>query len=75
MQHSIGELKSSVDRLVTEGDKHGTKIDELRHQASFIKGGIAVGVILISVFIAIASFFLTEKWDAVIQALRAASKP
>ena len=57
----IGKLTASVNRLVDDVRSHGGKIDDLRHQASFVKGAIYIGVILVGAFIAIASFVLTAK--------------
>jgi hypothetical protein len=67
----IGKLTANVDHLIADIKSQGTKIDELRHQSSYIKGGIAVGTVLISAFIALAAFFLSSKWDALIAALKA----
>jgi hypothetical protein len=75
MHKSIGELSAKTDRLIADVSGQSKQIDGLRHQASFIKGGLAVGVIMIGIFITIASFFLSSKWDAVMQALRAVAKP
>ena len=70
----IGKLTTAVDRLIEDTKSHGDKIDALRIQAAYIKGGIAVGVLLIGLFITAASFFLSEKWGAVVEAVNAASK-
>lgn len=70
----IGKLTAKVDRLVDDVSKHGQKIENLNHQASYLRGWIAAAVVLIGVFIAIGSFFLNSKWSAVIQVLNAASK-
>jgi hypothetical protein len=75
MHKSIGELTAKTDRLIADVDGQSAKIDGLRHQATFIKGGLAVGIFLIGAFITIASFFLSAKWDAVMQAIRATAKP
>jgi hypothetical protein len=70
----VGKLTANVDRLIADVKTQGEKLNAIQHQASFIKGGIAVSVILIGVFIAISSFFLSARWDAAIQALRAIAK-
>lgn len=70
----IGKLTANVDRLISDVKSHGEKLDTIRHQASYIKGGMAVSVVLIGIFITVASFFLSAKWDAAIQALRALAK-
>ena len=70
----VGKLSANVERLIADIKSQGEKLDAVRHQASYIKGGLAVGIVLIGGFIAIASFFLSSKWDAVLQALRAAAK-
>ena len=71
MQHSLGELNANVARLVADSRSHGEKIDGLRHQASYIKGGLAVAVVLLGAFSTIASFVLSAKWEAVTKALEA----
>jgi hypothetical protein len=70
----IGKLTANVDRLIQDVKGQGDKIDTLRQQASYIKGGIAVAVLLIGGFIWIASSFLDHKWDAAINSLAAFAK-
>ena len=38
----IGELMTKVDSLIGTVDKHGDKIDDLRHKVSFVKGAMWV---------------------------------
>jgi len=40
--HEIGKLTAKVDRLIDDVDKHGDKIDGVRHQVSFVKGAVWV---------------------------------
>lgn len=70
----IGKLTASVNRLLDDVKSQGSKIDDLRHQAPFVKGAIYIGVLLVGVFITIASFFLSAKWDAAVQAIRSVTK-
>ena len=74
VMHEIGKLSANVDRLIADVSAQGEKIDELRHQATFVKGGLYVGIPLISIFIAAATFFLSSKWDAVLTAIKAVSR-
>jgi hypothetical protein len=53
--HEIGKLTTKVDRLIEDVDKHGDKIDAVRHQVSFVKGAFWV----FSGLIAIATIGLT----------------
>lgn len=69
----IGRLASKVDRLIDDVNKQDEKLDKLLHQSTYIKGFIAAGVVLVSAFIWIASVFLSEKWNAAVEALRAVS--
>ena len=68
--HEVGKLTANVDRLIADVKSQGDKIDDVRHHISFLKGAVWVALPLIGAFIAIASFFLNAKWDAVGQALR-----
>ena len=70
----VGRLTAAVDRLISDVRAFGEKVDALRQQASFVKGGLAISAILVTAFIAVATFFLSAKWDATIQALKALSK-
>lgn len=72
--HDVGRLTANVDRLIADVQSQGAKLDELRHQATFIKGGMAVAVVLIGAFIGIASIFLSAKWDAAVAVIRALNK-
>lgn len=74
VMHEVGRLTANVERLIADVQAQGSKIDELRQQASYIKGGMAVAVILIGAFIWIASTFLSAKWDAAVAVLRALDK-
>ena len=70
----IAKLTASVERLTADVTVQGNKIDALRHQAAFFKGWITAAVLLIGAFIWVASFFLSAKWDAAIQAFKAIAK-
>lgn len=70
----IGKLTSKVDRLIHDVDKQDEKLDKLLHQSSYIKGAIAIGVALTGIFVWVASQFLSTRWDAAVEALRAISK-
>lgn len=74
VMHEVGRLSANVERLIADVQSQGTKLDELRHQATFIKGGMAVAVALIGAFIWIASIFLSAKWDAAVAVMRTLNK-
>ena len=40
--HEIGKLTAKVDRLIDDVERHGDKIDAVRHQVTFVKGAIWV---------------------------------
>lgn len=67
----IGKLTAKVDRLVDDVGSHGDKIDDLKHQSSFVKGVVAASTAFLTLIIGLATFFLSQKWDAAIQALSA----
>ena len=57
----IGKLTTQVQRLITDTSKHGDKIDEVRHQISFVKGALWVIGGLLVIFGAISVWYLKEK--------------
>ena len=74
MHKTVGEQSANIQRLITDVHGQGDKIDALRHQASFIKGGLAASVFFITVIIGIASWILNAKWDALLLAMKALAK-
>lgn len=74
MKGSHHELIAKVDRLISDVKSQGEKLDDLRHQASFIKGGIAASVFFVTVIVAVATFILNAKWDALLAAMKALTK-
>jgi hypothetical protein len=74
MQKSVGQLNANVERLIADSKSQGEKIDGLRHQATFIKGGLAASVFFITVIIAGAGWILNTKWEALLLAFKAVSK-
>jgi phage shock protein A len=50
----IGKLTSSVERLISDVKSMGEKVDELRHQVTFVRGGLYV----ISGILAVGAYFL-----------------
>ncbi len=74
LKGSVHELTAKVDRLISDVKSQGDRVDDLRHQASFIKGGIAVAVFFITGIVAAASFILNAKWDTLMNTIRALPK-
>jgi hypothetical protein len=68
-------LTAQTERLISEVKSYGDKIDELRHQATYIKDLIAASAVMVSLVIAVVGFILSAKGDAVLQAVRAVIKP
>lgn len=66
----VGKLTANVERLISDVKSQGTKIDEIRHQASYIKGGIAAATAVITVIVTVAGFILSSRWDSAVDALR-----
>ena len=67
----IGKLNANVDRLITDVSSQAGKIDDLRHQVSFVKGAVWVAIPLILLFITVLGFLLSAKGEAVLQAIKA----
>lgn len=70
IKKEIGCLDTKTDRLISDVASHNTKIDELRHQATFIKGGMAVAAVVF----AVVSWILSDKWSAVAENIQALEK-
>lgn len=65
----IAKLSAQVERLIKDVGGQEEKIDALRHQATYIKGGLAVAVIAIGAFGWFASQMIEGKLQAVLSAL------
>ena len=54
----IGELMTKVDTLISDVEKHGDKIDQVRHQISFVKGALWVlGGVVAAISLAVIWYF------------------
>lgn len=42
VQKAIGDLTAKTERLISDVMAHGTKIDGIQHQISFVKGALWV---------------------------------
>lgn len=69
----IGKLSANVERLIADVNGHGTKLDDISHKISFLRGAIWVAGIVITAAIAIAGWAISAHWDAVLAAYRAAN--
>ena len=67
----LAKLSTLVDRLIKDVGNQEEKIDALRHQATYIKGGLAVAVVAIGLFGWIISQMVSGKLQAVLTALTA----
>jgi hypothetical protein len=70
----IGKLTANVDRLIEDVKSHGGKLDDIKHNVSFVRGAVWASAGLIAALIAVVSFFLSSKWDAMAAALAALQK-
>ncbi len=52
----IGKLSSNMERLISDVKSQSEKLDAVRHQVSFVKGGIWVIGILFALAVAIIKF-------------------
>ena len=66
----VGKLSSAVERLIADVKSQGEKVDAMRHQITFVKGGLYVfaGVM------AVATYLLSAKWDAILLAIKTFTK-
>jgi hypothetical protein len=50
VQKALGDLTAKTERLISDVSGHGTKIDDIRHQISFVKGALWVvgGLVVIA---------------------------
>jgi len=54
----IGKLTSKVDRLIADVSGHGEKVEDIRHQISFVRGALwVVGGMVGLLLVAIAWYF------------------
>ncbi len=60
----VAKLSTLVERLIKDVEEQGKKVDKLNSQATFIKGGMAVGAIAIGLF----GWFITSLIDGKLQA-------
>lgn len=61
VMNEIGKLTAKVDRLIGDVEKHGDKIDSVRHQVTFVKGALwVIGFIILGVA-AVATWYFTGK--------------
>ena len=67
----LAKLSALVDRLIKDVGSQEDKIDALRHQATYIKGGLAVAVVAIGLFGWFMSQMVSGKLQAVLTSLAA----
>lgn len=71
----VGKLTANVDRLIADVKSQGTKLDDIGHKISFLKGAMWAGGILITIVLGIATFVLNSRWNALLHALKVAVLP
>lgn len=57
----FGGVEAKLDRLIADVSKQSEKLDEVRHQVSFVKGAIWVGGVLIVLCSTVLSLWLSGK--------------
>jgi hypothetical protein len=67
--HEIGKLTAKVDRLIADVDKHGEKIDAVRHQVTFVKGALWIIGFAIVLIGGIATWLFTGKLSIILTPL------
>ena len=68
--HQIGKWTQAVERLISDVEAQDEKLDKLTHQASFIKGGLAVAGVVFSAVTGILYYLVNAKWDSLLQAIQ-----
>lgn len=64
----VAKLTTQVERLVADVADQGKKVDDLRHQATLVKGGAAVAVVVLG----FAGWLIGQMLDGKLQAIQAA---
>lgn len=67
----VAKLSTLVERLIKDVGAQESKIDALRHQATYIRGGLAVAVIALGLFGWFTSQMVSGKLQSVLTALAA----
>ncbi|MEO0441507.1 MAG: hypothetical protein AAF067_11625 [Pseudomonadota bacterium] len=70
----VAKLNTLVERLISDVDDQSEKIDGLRHQATYIKGGLAVAIVALGFFGWFISQLVEGKMQSVLTALSALQK-
>jgi len=61
VMREVAKLSTQVDRLIQDVGKHGEKLDDVRHQISFVKGAVSVIGGLIVIFGGVAVWYFKGK--------------
>ena len=67
----VAKLSTLVERLIKDVSKQEDKIDALRHQATYLKGGIAVATVALALFGWFVTQMVNGKLEAALSALTA----
>ena len=70
----VTKLSTLVERLISDVKDQGGKIDDLRHQATYLKGGLAVAILAIGIAGWLLKVMLDSRWQSVLAALAALPK-
>jgi uncharacterized membrane protein YjjP (DUF1212 family) len=70
----IAKLSTQVARLIEDVDEQSKKLDGIRQQSSYIKGGLAVAVLCLGVFGWFLSQIVEGRLKTVLEALSALQK-
>ncbi len=66
----MGKLSSNVERLLVDVKTMGEKVDNLRHQVTFVRGILYV----LSGVMATGVYLLTSKWGTLVTVAKALSQ-
>jgi len=65
----VAKLCTLVERLIKDVEGQDSKIDALRHQATYIKGGLAVAIVVLGIFGWFISKLIDGKMQSILTAL------
>lgn len=74
VMRDLGELTAKVDRLIADVAGHGTKIDEMRHQVSFVRGAIWVAGLVLGLTILLAGWYVQGRIAELLDAIAKLAK-
>lgn len=60
VMRDLGKLSAQVERLINDVASHGGKIDDVRHQITFVRGAMYVVGALLALLVVVAGWLITH---------------